>query len=184
MLVWGGLEDFKHFLPRIFEIASSAEEFSFVDPEMVFARLDYGNWLSWPREEQEAVQSFLMALWIAALEVPPCNNLRLGPDVEMWLCAFAQTGSDLHPYLERWLECLTASPAAAWNLAAMIYRTGMPQARPKGISAYWEGHMDQAESISKWLHSEGVRSTLEKAAEIYLDEPFAEELIAALGVVS
>jgi hypothetical protein len=184
LLVWGGLEDFKHFLPRIFEIVVSVEKFSFADPEIVFSKLDHGNWRTWPRQEQETVQSFLMALWSAALEEPPSDDLRCGPEIEDWLCALAQTGSDLSPYLERWLERALVSPTAAWNLAAMIYRTGMPQARPRGINAYWRGHMHQAEELSKWLHKESVISTVEKAAEIYIDEPFAEELIAAIGIIS
>jgi hypothetical protein len=78
----------------------------------------------------------------------------------------------------------TSFPTAAWNLAALIYRTGMPQARPNGMSAFWQDHMDQATQVSGWLHNESVRETLEKAAETYLDEPFAEELVAAAGVVS
>ena len=44
--------------------------------------------------------------------------------------------------------------------------------------------MHQAEELSKWLHKESVISTVEKAAEIYIDEPFAEELIAAIGIIS
>ncbi len=37
LLVWGGVDEFRHFLPRIFEITVSAERFSFVDREIIFA---------------------------------------------------------------------------------------------------------------------------------------------------
>jgi len=37
LLVWGGIDEFKHFLPRIFEISAYAEEFSFPESEIVFA---------------------------------------------------------------------------------------------------------------------------------------------------
>jgi hypothetical protein len=60
----------------------------------------------------------------------------------------------------------------------------MPQARPVGISAFWKDRMDQAIQVSEWLNTEAVRNTLEKAAKIYLNEAFAEELVAAAGVVS
>jgi hypothetical protein len=184
LLVWGGVDGFKHFLPRIFEISSFAEEFSFPEPEIVFAKLYHGDWRAWPQVEQEAVQRFLMALWRAALQQPPCDDLNSDPEIESWLCTMAHTADDLLPYLTQWIESCSSSATATWNLAALIYRTGMPQARPVGISAFWEGHMDQAIQVSEWLHTEAVRNTLEKAAEIYLNEAFAEELAAAAGVVS
>lgn len=183
LLVWGGIDEFKHFLPRIFEISTYAEEFSFPEPEIVFSKLDHGHWQTWQQSEQEAVQDFLMALWRAALQQPPCDDLTSAPEIERWLCTMAHTG-DLSPYLRSWLEMAASLPEAAWNLAALIYRTGMPQARPRGISAFWQDHMGQATQVSEWLHTEDVRRTLEKAAEIHLNEPFAEELLAAAGVVS
>ena len=96
----------------------------------------------------------------------------------------AHTGGDLLPYLTQWIESCSSSATPAWNLAALIYRTGMPQARPVGISAFWKDRMDQAIQVSEWLNTEAVRNTLEKAAKIYLNEAFAEELVAAAGVVS
>ena len=184
LLVWGGVDEFRHFLPRIFEISAYAEEFSFPEPEIVFAKLDHGHWRTWPQSEQEALQSFLMALWRAALQQPPCDNLTSAPEIESWLCTLAHTGGDLSPYLKNWLEMAASFPKAAWNLAALIYRTGMPQSNPRGISSFWQDHMDQATQVSEWLHTEAVRHTLDKAAEIHLNEPFAEELLAASGVLS
>src|SRR4051812_26383746 len=39
LLTWGDADDFRHFLPRIFEIVVSAQPFSFVDREIVFSKL-------------------------------------------------------------------------------------------------------------------------------------------------
>ena len=57
-------------------------------------------------------------------------------------------------------------------------------AQPQGISAFWGGHMDQAEQVSKWLRSEPIRKKLESAIETFAAEPFAEELMAAWNMVS
>jgi hypothetical protein len=183
LLTWGGVDEFRHFLPRIFEISAYADMFSFPEPEIIFAKLYHGSWAAWPQLEQEAVQAFLMALWRTALQQPPCEDLPSVPEIESWLCTLAHTG-DLSPYLKDWLEMTVASSNATWNLAALIYRTGMPQARPRGIDAFWQDRMDQAAQVSAWLHTEAVRHTLEKAAEIHLNEPFVEELLAAAGLVS
>ena len=75
------------------------------------------------------------------------------PQSREWLCALANA-VDLSSYLDEWLRA--SSAAAAWNLAAIITRTGLLLARPKEIDAFWSGHMDQAEQVSKWLHSELV----------------------------
>jgi hypothetical protein len=57
-------------------------------------------------------------------------------------------------------------------------------AQPKGIDAFWSGHMDQAEQVSIWLRSEPVRNKLEGAIDTFAAEPFAEELMAAWNMVS
>lgn len=186
LLTWGDLDQFRHFLPRIFEVAVIADEHSFVDKPIVFAKLSHGEWRYWPEPEQKAVEGFLVAVWRAVIEDPPeeiiprkkyypCNT------AEEWLCALAHVG-DLSPYLDEWLRA--SSTAAAWNLAAIITRTGMVLARPKGIDAFWSGHMDQAEQVSNWLRSEPVRKKLESAIETFAAESFAEELMAAWNMVS
>jgi hypothetical protein len=181
LLVWGGVNDFRHFLPRIFEIVMSAEAFTFVDPEIIFAKLCHGEWRTWPQKEQEAIQVFLLAVWRAALEQPPSDDLTCSPEIETWLCCLAQA-TELSMYLDEWLNSF--SSAATWNMAALIYRTGMPRTRPDGISPFWEGHMDQAQQLSEWLHTQPVREYLHRAATKYLDQRFAEELLAAEGVVN
>jgi hypothetical protein len=182
LLTWGGVNEFRHFLPRIFQLAVSAETSGLADGEIIFGKLYHGEWRTWPREEQEMIETFLLAVWQAALAEPPSEDLNLGPEVETWLCCLAQAGGELSLYLNEWLD--SVSPTAVWNLAALIYRTGMPHPRPTGIGAFWEGHMDQATQVSEWLHSEAVRKKLDRALQMYLNEPFAEELVAAARAVS
>jgi hypothetical protein len=63
--LWGGIADFKHFLPRIFEVLAECElewpwrVSAFVDAEIVMGKLRHGNWEDWPLEEQNAVRAFL-----------------------------------------------------------------------------------------------------------------------------
>ena len=42
LFVWGSVTDFKHFLPRIFEIAVAQGD-KFVEPQVVFNKLHHGE---------------------------------------------------------------------------------------------------------------------------------------------
>jgi hypothetical protein len=180
MLTWGDSHLFRYFLPRIFEIVVSADRFSFADREIVFSKLYEGEWRYWPEAEQKAVQRFLLALWHAALQNQPTDEVYAADSLEAWLCALAHPGGDLSSYLDEWLD--SPLPTAVWNLAVAITRTGLAQGRPR-INAYWRGHEDQLEQVSEWLRSNAVRNRLEAAAEQYADQPFAEELTAAARMV-
>jgi hypothetical protein len=61
LFVWGNVDDYKHFLPRIFELAV-ARESEFVDEAIVFNKLHHGEWRSWPDAEQQAVEHFFETL--------------------------------------------------------------------------------------------------------------------------
>jgi hypothetical protein len=61
MTTWGDVEDFKHFLPRIFELASASG--FVVDTAVLLGKLEYGNWSDWPENEQMAIKEILIAWW-------------------------------------------------------------------------------------------------------------------------
>lgn len=181
LLTWGGVDEFRHFLPRIFEIAAAGDGFRLVEREIVFSKLYYGEWTAWPGQEQEAVQQFLLALWRIALEQSPEEDLSESPEIERWLCILAQVRSGFSPYFDEWLA--RSSPNRAWNLAATIYRTVLPWPLPEKLPPFWTGLIAEAQLVADWLHSEPVRRYLEQALDAYADQPFAEELLAAVGVL-
>ena len=61
MTTWGDVNDFKHYLPRIFELAATRKliVYTFV----ILGKLDYGNWNEWQTDEQESILRFLKAWW-------------------------------------------------------------------------------------------------------------------------
>jgi hypothetical protein len=182
MLTWGDADDFRHFLPRTFELLASAERFTFADREIVLATLYHAEWRTWPEQEQTAVQEFLLAAWRLVVEVPPEDDLNDADELESWLCAIAQAEGDLSPYFKTWLESSTA--IAAWNLATMITRAGFSFPHTRAKNAFWGGHRDQLEKISEWLGSAEVRKKLEGAMETFINEPCSEELFSALNFLS
>ena len=61
MTTWGDVNDFKHYLPRIFELAATRK--LIVDTFVILGKLDYGNWKGWETDEQNSIQKFLKAWW-------------------------------------------------------------------------------------------------------------------------
>jgi hypothetical protein len=68
MTTWGEEDDFKHFLPRLFELA--ADELLHGGGELMietlFDKLHYTHWKNWPANEQQAFAEFLHAMWARA----------------------------------------------------------------------------------------------------------------------
>ena len=61
MTTWGDVNDFKHYVPRIFELLATKE--LIVDIFVVLGKLEYGNWLEWDDKEKVAITNFLKAWW-------------------------------------------------------------------------------------------------------------------------
>jgi hypothetical protein len=103
LLVWGDLDCFKHFLPRIFDLLLNAGEWpNSPTPERVFKGFHYGEWRTWPQEEKAAVESMLRAIWETVRSNPPIEGGYI--DVDQWLCSISQCENDLGPYLVQWME--------------------------------------------------------------------------------
>jgi hypothetical protein len=90
LTTWGNEDDFRHFLPRIFELIS-ADGGSWTFPETVFGKLAYGQWETWPSDERQAITTFFEALWSNVLDHFPHAF-----SAEDWL--FAQTTDDMTRY--------------------------------------------------------------------------------------
>jgi hypothetical protein len=96
LLTCGEEADFKHFLPRCFELLTTPRV-SFVDPEIMLGKLSRAQWLKWNALERGAVDAFLWAWW--RLEV-----LEDRPTLEETFAALCCTGLEVTPYLRHWRD--------------------------------------------------------------------------------
>ena len=173
---WGTGYDFKHFLPRLFELLI-VEGDEFVDAAAIFGKLNYeshssSRWRTWPNDEQKAVSEYFHAAWEAVLNSDPSELPFDG--AFGWIEAIAQAEHDLSKYLALWLAA--ESPNAYRNLALMIINEGVPNAaRPSG--GYWSGHIEQWEQVNTWLRRPEVRQKLANGFERWSDSKFASELM-------
>lgn len=168
LFVWGDVTDFKHFLPRIFEL-SLAEGGEFVDPQVVFKKLYHGDWRSWPDGEQRIIEHFLVALWRCVLDSPP-RELH-GEQVEDWLCGIAQAVGQLSPYLKIWIEMNMEN--ARLNLAGFIANSGFanPNRDPSG---YWGERAELFQEVVTWIRSDAVKAKMVTIATEFPQYDFVE----------
>ncbi len=178
---WGTGDDFKHFVPRLFELLTQPVESgcSFPDAASILGKLSYeswcsSHWRSWPQEEQKAISGYLQAVWDAVLDSDPDDLPFDG--AHGWLEAIAQAEHALMPYLDRWLNAPSLN--AHRNLALMITQNGLPSVKIQS-GAYWAGHREQWNQLSDWLRRPEVREKLTSAFERWSDLPVASELMDA-----
>ncbi len=185
LTTWGSVEDFKHFLPRLFELIAGEEE-SVIDSEVLVGKLAVGQWASWPAAEQGAIRSFLMAWWIKTIHarVDP-SEFELdggvpwshgGTPADHVLCCISRAEADVGPYLQAWLDAQGVEPS--YHLAVFIW--GNLAAIQKGRttdSACPE--QPQMEQVIAWLLKADTAKHLEKAAERYWDSPYVILILQA-----
>jgi hypothetical protein len=174
LLVWGSVDHFKHFLPRIFDLYFSMSEptFEFLDPEILFSKFRHGHWLTWTMQEQTAVRELLQAIWDQALGDPPPSSSST--DVQSWLCSIAQAEDNLEPYLQTWVEDQRMS--ASFALSSMLLTNA-------GRNAFWDGRETQYAQLQTWLKSQQVVTKLKTALIRAEGTSATREFEAALGCV-
>ncbi len=118
VMVWGDLNCYKHFLPRIFDLLVNDSDWKkkTPTPEVIFGVLRYGEWRTWPQEEQTAIERLLQAIWETVRSNPPIESGYI--DVDQWLCCISQCENDLKPYLNQWESDDRLS--ASWALSSLI----------------------------------------------------------------
>jgi hypothetical protein len=158
-LTWGGADEVRYLLPRLLELA----EPSWIDWEIVLARLRYCGWSDWPAEQQAAVRAFLDALWREAIE-GALHPFRF----DEILCGIGQAEDDLSPYLARWLE--SGSAAAAVQLAGFVLGNAEALEHGRLGNAFWE-ERSSARQLIEWLFSPPPLLALDGAAARFRELP-------------
>jgi hypothetical protein len=174
LFVWGNVTDFKHFLPRIFELAVAHGD-EFVDAPVVFNKLHHGDWRHWPDAEQRSVEQFFAALWRCVLDSQP--HEYWGWQIEGWLCGIAQAVGDLSPYLKMWAAMATDN--ARLNLGGFIADTDF--ANPNcHATAYWEERAELFADVGAWVRSDLVKTKMKVIAAEYPQYDFVERAYVSL----
>jgi hypothetical protein len=183
MTTWGGKEDFKHFLPRLFEIAAAEGRIGDTELEVLYGKLAYGdqlpqgNWLSWRDEERVAVESYLRAAWARAVRTfPPPGEAWEG--IDAWLCGIVQSCTDVGLYLAHWSGAIAAGDLAAIrNLAAFADQHWENILTRRALrNAWWPLFPEAAQRVIAWVCLPEQAESVERACFAQPPGPVADEL--------
>lgn len=171
LTTWGDADDFRHFVPRLFELAADPSGLP-INIEIVFGKLRYAEWQSWPDDEQQAIMAYFYALWRHVLvEIRPGYRGL----ADEYLCSIAQAVDDLGPFLEQWLQ-LRLPPV--WAGLAVFLEDSLPYVVRKGHlgSGFWDNRPDQARQVIGWLRDPLVCETFEQRFYQHVDQAGSDDL--------
>lgn len=130
MTTVGTRDDYRHFLPRLLELAVHDASAFGTEPQVIAGKLVYGEWTTWAPAERGAVAGLFGAAMDAAIEWP----LHHRHNAEDWLCGLARLDIAPDPWLARWRTA--ALPHAGVQLAELV--TGIIDGKGEMFGAYWE----------------------------------------------
>lgn len=173
LYTWGSETEFKHFLPRLFELLVITEDpmLDFIDPELLFRKLPYASWGTWPDPEREAILRFARALWRAVIASTP-EELEASGGVESWMCSIAQFEESLDVYLDDWIEDETES---AYRMLAHFVLQEYPFSSRK-VPSMWGERKEQWMYFLNWFRSPAVLRKLERGVDRWSGEELGDLL--------
>jgi hypothetical protein len=160
MTTFGDEDDFKHFLPRLFEILIY-DDFDF-NEEILFGKLDYAQWQNWDIKEKITIENFFRELIKTAFEFESEKSFQ----TEIYLAGIACAVEDITPYLELWLESISTNKIQTLKYFVVDCDYGMSNAFLAKLPA-------QRKQIINWLISEKTVSILE---ELYFENEVFQNL--------
>jgi hypothetical protein len=89
----GNLNDYKHFLPRLLDLAIQGDHYVETNADFIFEKLIRFKLSSWRMVEQVAVLNLLERAFVATFP-------RAVDQSQSWLCCLARFGRDVLPLLE------------------------------------------------------------------------------------
>jgi hypothetical protein len=181
MTTQGSVDDFRHFLPRMFQGAAE-EEFAY-NLEILFGKLSYAKWLTWPEGEIAAVRTYLTAIWRFGIDSFPIEQSMPGIyEIETLLASIACTGEALGPYLQVWTETKTLE--ADRNLVQFVTMYGADFSDGKTLSvAFWERAAPAGAELRNWLLRPDTLDRVSRSAHLVPIDGFEQLFEPAIAIL-
>jgi hypothetical protein len=142
--LWGDVSEFKHFLPRIFELIDEFVSMEF----MILNRLELAEWRTWPIEEQQAVENFIEAWWRYSLNNPYA-------DIDRILSALGDLDMPIDAFLSSWHVELNGQ--ALKHLITFCSTNGYSLLVDELASFTWKEQTVKQAQIVQWLNTPHLR---------------------------
>jgi hypothetical protein len=155
----GTEQDFRHFLPRILELAATDPHWTGAEPPVTADRIVRAGWRDWGAAERGPVAGLYEAAFAEAL----ARGLRGATIADEWLCGMALLGLELAGPLARW----RADPSDEAALALALFVTvqaGSLRAGRGASEGFWEiVPPDAQDRVGLWLSDPQAVAQLEAA---------------------
>lgn len=163
----GNDRDYRHFLPRIFELAVRDPAWLGFDPPVIAGKLNMGTWRTWPANQRSAVLHFFNAVFDAMIERHPDACPSNAVD---WLCGIAILGEPIAPVIERWRNSTEAN--AALNMAGFINAQSKNMRKLEEVQgSYWEeANTEVRREVAQLLLEERALAFLRSAKDKVSEE--------------
>lgn len=174
MTTWGGVDDFRHFLPRIFELLTDFR--TYWEEWVALDKLNYGHWRTWPALEQAAVCAYLVAFWEEVLTTP---DELMDAFCGEYFGAIANVYPDLSELLRRWEQ---APLAGLIRLGSFVSRDFAYIQQKRQLSLF-DHRDDLGPVVLAWLSTDAVLTRLEQAFFAAPDDYLAAEVSGAVQLL-
>lgn len=166
---WGNARHFKHFLPRLLEFSIEHRD-DFLDLAVVFGKLKYAQFDSWPQRERDAVNRFFDEYWDYQLDDPIVGAFE--DSIDTVLCSISYALSSVQRFLEAWI--LTRTDNAKRQLAAFILNNDYTLLKKGRLSsAFWDTMGHPHAEVVNWLQSDAVYRFFDGPEDPVLVDDFA-----------
>lgn len=145
---WGGVDDLRHYLPRILELVVT-QQMNGINPQTVFGKLELGGWTEWPAPQRDAIDALLSAWWTGAV-------LRADESVVEVLASVLRTGRPLDELLAIARVHAQSDAGARASLLAIAVALG----RNRTLDAWVTP--ETSDAAAEWLGAH-ARPLLERA---------------------
>ena len=165
---WGEVEDYKHFLPRIFELTAIYK--TPYEIWIAFDKLEYGNWSNWDPQEQEAIYEYMIALFENLLND---ESDAAGRNFEDYFTSIFSFYPDFQSLLKLWDTVDTK--ASFMHLSAFIIEQANSIFEKGKVSGFLDSDKNLTE-LKEWLLRKELKKKIEQAYFKYEQEEFADNL--------
>ena len=165
---WGNVRHFKHFLPRLLELTIEHRD-DFFDLAVVFGKLKYAQFDTWPQREQGAVNGFFDEYWKYQLADSIVGAFE--DSIDTVLCAISNALPTVQRFLDVWIA--THSDSAKQHLAAFILNNDDTLLKKGQLSnAFWDTRGQPHFKVVNWLQSDAVHGYFDGAYDPALVDDF------------
>ncbi|TRZ41619.1 hypothetical protein [Robertkochia solimangrovi] len=173
---WGEPNDYKHFLPRIFELTAIYR--TPYEIWISFDKLERAGWLSWPQEEQGVICEFMLSLWE--------NLINDESEAAAWVfqdyfSALANFYPEFDDLLEIWSR--SVSKSAISYLANLVINEQTKLFDRQKISGFHD-KTENAEHLISWLISDTILMKVQESFFIFDDAALAQKISWADQIIS